>query len=524
MQVYTGPWTKAEAAHLLRRTTFGATNQQILNAVTNGMAATVSSILQMPVVDQPLAYDAGEQVVAQGTTWVNAVYPSDLTQNQQTETARFMSLGAWIAKNMNQEQLCIAEKMVFFWQNHFGVTGIAESRAMYHFLDLLRQHALGDFKQMVKDVTIHPSMLLFLNGATNTIYSPNENYARELLELFTIGKGEQIATGDYSTYTEADVASGAKIFTGYIVSGIKSSTATQATATFTPSYHDNTSKTLSYHFNNQVITGAGASEYSNYIDVIFSQPHVANFICTKLYRYFVNYDITPIVQTDVIDILAQTFISNNYQILPVLQQLFTSDHFYDMSVRGAIIRNPMEMILGVMNPTQTIPNFGLVGDYQMYITLYSVADSMGQSYLIPPSVAGWGAYYQVPSFSKLWINSTYIKKRFDIVSALVYTGVPIGVNTLKMNLLGFLNGLSDPSNAQQVIDDICDVFFPKTIDAVDKLTLKAILTNGLPDFEWTLQYNNYIADPSNSTFYTPVTQRMQALMNVVLKMPQFQTI
>ncbi|MEI8117345.1 MAG: DUF1800 domain-containing protein [Flavobacteriia bacterium] len=524
MQVYTGPWTKAEAAHLLRRTTFGATNQQILAAVSNGMTATVNSILQIPISSEPLAYDAGETIVPQGSSWVNAVYPASQTQNQQTENARFKSLGAWVAKNINQEQLCIAEKMAFFWQNHFGVTATAESRAMYHFLDLLRQNALGNFKQLMKDVTIDPAMLLFLNGATNNVFSPNENYSRELLELFSIGKGNQIATGDYSTYTEVDVAAGAKILTGYTVSGIRSSTETQATASFNPILHDNASKTLSYHFNNQVIAAAGATEYANYIDVIFAQPQVAKYICSKLYRYFVNYDITPAIQTDVIDAMAATFTTNNFEILPVMQQLLTSDHFYDMSVRGAIIRNPIEMIMGVMNPTQTIPNFGLVGDYQTYISIYYVADTMGQSYIVPPSVAGWTAYYQAPAFSKLWINSTYIKKRFDIVSALVFSGVPIGTNVLKLNHLGFLNGLSNPSSAPQVIDDICDVFFPKAIDAADKLTLKLILTGGLPDFEWTIQYTDYSNDPTNPTVFTPVTQRMQALMNVILKMPQFQTI
>lgn len=524
MQIYTGPWTKAEAAHLLRRTTFGATNQQILAAVSNGMNATVNALLQIPTTDQPLAYDAGELVAVQGTTWVNSVYPTNVSQVNQTESARFKSLAAWITKSMNQEQLCIAQKMLFFWQNHFGVTATAESRAMYHFLDLLRQNSLGNFKQLVKDVTIHPAMLLFLNGATNNVYSPNENYSRELLELFTIGKGPQIATGDYSTYTEADVAAGAKILTGYTVNGIKSSTATVATSSFNPLLHDNTSKTLSYHFNNQQIPAAGANEYANYIDVIFQQNQVAHYICTKIYRYFVNYDITPTVQSDVIATLAQTFIANNYEILPVMQQLLTSDHFYDVSMRGAIIRNPLEMIIGAVNPTQTIPNFGLIGDYQMYLALYSAADTMGQGYIEPPSVAGWLAYYQAPAFSKLWINSTYIKKRFDIVSALVFTGVSIGGNVLKMNLLGFLNGLSDPSSAPQVIDDMCDVFFPKAISASDKLQLKAILTNGLPDFEWTIQYNDYLNDPTNSTFFTPVTQRMQAVMNVILKMPQFQTI
>ena len=171
MTPYTGPWTSAEAAHLLRRCTFGATFQDIQSAVQNGLNATLATLFTPSVIDQPLAYDPAEQIVAQGQTWVNAVYPLDNTANQQTEGARMKSLGAWIAKNLNQESLSLNEKMLFFWQNHFGVSTSGDARAMYQYLQLLRQHSLGNVKQLVKDVTVDPCMLLFLNGNTNTVFS-----------------------------------------------------------------------------------------------------------------------------------------------------------------------------------------------------------------------------------------------------------------------------------------------------------------------------------------------------------------
>jgi hypothetical protein len=223
--------------------------------------------------------------------------------------------------------------------------------------------------------------------------------------------------------------------------------------------------------------------------------------------------------------MAQTMITNNYNVLPVLDELFKSEHFYDVSLRGSIIRGPLEMLMGMMNPTESVPNYTLTTNSDLYLTIYALAEGMGQAYAAPPSVAGWPVYYQSPAFSKLWINSTTIKSRFDYAAAFtILTGIPAGSNFFKVNALGFVDGLSNPSDAIQVIDDICDVFFPKAIDAAQKLVLKGILTNGLPDFEWTLQYNDYIGNPGNTAFSDPVKIRIQLVLNRVFKMPEFQTI
>jgi uncharacterized protein (DUF1800 family) len=521
MNPYSGPWTQAEAAHLLRRTTFGATYSQIEQAVGSGLNATLAQLLSLSVLDQPLAYDSQEQIVSLGTTWVNAVYPADATANQQTENARRKSLGAWLMKNINHEQLNLNQKMLFFWQNHFGVTTSGDARAMYQFLSVLQQHALGNVKDLLKAVATDPCMLLFLNGSTNTVYSPNENFGRELLELFTIGKGPQLASGDYGNYTEEDVAAAAKIFTGFTVQGVRSATQTQVSSQFMPLLHDNSTKTLSYHFNGLQISSNGANEHLNYIDVIFNQPETAKYICRKIYRYFVNYDISPWVETNIIAALAQTFINSNFEIQPVLSQLLGSEHFYDSSVRGAIIKSPLEAIFSMLNGTQSLLNFDLQTTAQMYLTMYTVADQMGQEYGAPPSVAGWTAYYQAPAYSKLWINSTYLKKRFDIALLMTTNGLTINGQNFSLNFLGLLNGLSDPSSAPQVIADLCLVFCPKPIDAADQLYLKSLLTGGLPDFEWTLQYNDYLADPNNSVFSLPVTQKVKAVLNTLFRMPQF---
>jgi len=519
---YSGPWTRSEAAHLLRRTLFGPTHQQITSISGIPMSEAVNQLLTIGPVNPPLAFESSETIVPQGQTWVNAVYPSNPTSNQLCEVTRSKSLVAWLMQNINFQGLDISQKMFFFWHNHFGVAYSSDARAAYTYFELLRTNSLGNFKQLVKDVTLDPNMLVFLNGNTNSQTHPNENYSRELLELFTIGKGDQIASGDYSNYTEQDVASGAKILSGYVVQGLRSSTATSASPTFISFFHDSSNKTLSYHFNNAVISNGGAQEYSNYIDVIFQQPEVARHICKKLYRFFVNYDITSEVESTIIPELAQTLISNNYEILPVLQELFTSQHFYDIAYRGSIIRGPLEATFSMLNSTETQINVDLASDYNIYLNIYLACSNMGLDYINPTSVAGWEAFYLAPAFSRLWINSTTIKFRFDISTGLNVFGIPVSGYTLKIDPIPFLNNLSLPSSADAVIDDICELFISKPVDSALHTTLVNILTNYLPTFEWTLQYNEYLSNPNDPAFVDPVRYRVNLVLDRVFKMPHYQ--
>jgi len=520
---YTGTWTTAEAGHLLRRTMFGATFQQIQDAVTNGMNATVSSLMTPPPLTYPLTYSPDEAVASFGSTWVNSMYPA--SNPAPTDNARRASGAAWIIERMNQPNVSIQEKMCLFWVNHFGVDANSEANAVYQYLEILRSSCLGDFKQMIKDITVNPLMLIFLNGGSNNQFSPNENYSRELLELYTVGKGPLIATGDYSTYTEADIAAGAKILTGYLVNDLYSSTVLGPTSAFTPVLHDTSTKTLSSYFGGATVTDQGAAEVDAYIDIIFNHPDFAKHICRKIYRWFVNYDLTGTVESTVISEMAATLIANNFMIQPVMEELLKSEHFYDISVRGAIIKNPLECIMSMFNVSGSVPGFGLATNYEMYLNIYYAAATLGMDYFTPPSVGGWTAYYQTPSYSKLWANSSYIKLRFDIGAYLtVAPGIVVNGDAFKVDALNLLDGLSLPADAPQVIEDLALAFTPKGLSAATKLMLKNILCNGQPDFEWTVQYNDYIADPGNTTVSTPVRQRVELVLYRLFQLPEFQTI
>jgi uncharacterized protein (DUF1800 family) len=522
MDPYAGVWGEDQAAHLLRRTLFGPTFQQIQDTVALGMTNAVDQILGLVPTDPPLTYSVDEAIAPFGQTWVNSVYTSDPLL---TEGARRGSLAAWIIERINKREYSIQEKMCLFWQNHFAATAAFDSRATYNYHELIRTHALGNFKQFVKDVTIDPCMLLFLSGASNNQFSPNENFARELLELYTIGKGPQIGPGDYTNYKEYDIQEAAKILTGWTVSGLLSEVETSTTAVFTPILHDASTKTLSEHFNFAEILPNGQNEYADLVDVVFQQNEVANFICKKIYRWFVNYDLTQIVEDTIIPVMANTFITNNYEVLPVLTQLFKSEHFYDVALRGTIIKNPLEYVFSIMNSTISTPTYAFNENYELYLFAYNGAGILGMDYANPPSVGGWTAYYQAPAFSRLWANSSFIKIRFDISDLLTLAGgINVNGNTWGVNHIGFLDGLSNPSSAPDVIDDMVTVFCTKGLDALKKLTLKAILTNGLPDFEWTIQYNEYLADPTNPTVVDPVKLRIALMLSQLFKMPEFQAI
>jgi len=199
--------------------------------------------------------------------------------------ARYYSLRAWLVeRTIQHQQFSVVEKMTLFWQNHFSCDYPASDlQGDYEYLMLLRDNCLGNFKQLVKDMTIHPIMLRFLNGHSSAKSHSNENYARELFELYTIGKGPQIANGDYTFYTEHDILESAKILTGWRFKDKSSNTLPLISSYFTENRHDNSDKTLSEKFGNTTIKGNGGSEYSDLIDVIFQQDQVARFICKKLF-------------------------------------------------------------------------------------------------------------------------------------------------------------------------------------------------------------------------------------------------
>lgn len=527
IKTYTGIWDENKAAHLLRRTLFGPTYKQIKDTESLGMNATLDSILSLPTQTYPLTVSSDEQIAKIGETWIDKPYPTEIQKIQLTNNKRNESLGCWAMENISKGHFSIIEKMSLFWQNHFAAEDSNDARATYNYINLLRTNALGNFRELVKAVTIDPCMLMFLNGNSNTKNKPNENYSRELLELFSVGKGPQVGLGDYTNFTEEDIKQGAKILTGWNVKGVLSSIETTTSSYFISSKHDISSKTLSPRLGSVVIQNGNEQEYKTYIDHLFSTNVPALFICKKLYRWFVNYDITDEVQKTVIEPLAQLLVESDYEIKPVLKALLSSEHFYDIKIVGTIIKNPLEFLFSLTNSTNSRFNFTTEISYSFLKEIYSFSAVIGMNYFRPPSVGGWTAYYQAPSFTRLWMNSSYVKLRFDVAAYLLTDGFKSKVdsNTIfTINVIDYVQSLSNPKSAQQIVDDTVLVFCPKGLPDQVKNTLKLILTDGQPDFEWTLQYDEFVKDSSNVVKKNAIISRLRLFLSYLFKLPEFQTI
>lgn len=519
---YTGQWTEREASHLLRRTLFCPTYQQIQDATTNGLNTAVSNLLVTQPVPPPLTYDYREAVAAFGQPWHNVVYPA--TNSGDTEQARRRSLGAWLVRNMMEDTQTIQEKMMLFWHNLYSVTESFDARAHYQYFDLIYNHSLGNFKSFVKFMTINPNMLYFLNGNTNTGSNPNENYAREFLELYTVGKADLAGVGDYTHYTEDDVFAGAKIFSGFRIYGFRSSSVAVPYAQFDTARHEMSNKTLSARFNNAVIQEAGVQEFANYVDEVFASSQFGYFVCEEIYRYFVGTHISTLTKNTIIDGMRQTLVNNNFEIKPVMEQLLKSQHFYDVAIRGSLMKSPAEYLMSIYNGTDSKVNIDFDSDHDIWYDIYNRINSEGMNLLNPPSVAGYPAYYQEPGYGKQWVSAVYYQTRTAFIASHVTgNGFYSPNGRFKVDALRFLDGLSNPTNAVDVVNDMCLVFCPKEVSQADKDIIKDVLTDGLPDFEWTIESTDYYNDPTNPVVADPVANRIKATLAAVFDLYMFQT-
>lgn len=518
-------WNAGASAQLLRRTMFGPTRAEIQLAASQTLDATLASLFAaQPLPDPPVGPSPPLQV---GQTWVNL--PFDST-NDGSYAAY---LKAWWIGLIARQGMSIREKMVLFWHNHFSTeyVTVQDSRFMYKQLDLFRRNALGNFRQLVKLVSLDPAMLRYLNGDTSIVGHANENYGRELQELFTIGKGPEIAQGNYTNYTEQDVQAAAKVLTGYSDVGYRVTTDANISSIFTASRHDTTNKQFSSAYGNTLILGrtgtAGANELDDLLDMIFAGAdadgvsRVAKYICRKLYRWFVYYDIDATTEQNIIVPLASIMMANNFEVQPVLDALFRSAHFYDVNNVGCVIKNPVDFIAGTVRQLGIpLPPLTDTGYYRPFNDLRTRAANLEMNVLDPPNVAGWAAYYQVPDFYETWISTTTLPTRGQFTD-LLFTGV----SGLTLDRLAFAKTMSSPGDPFKLIADLADALFPipLTQSQKDYLMYNVMSLKLNDEYEWTTVWNTYWAPGGQTTVNkSNVLKSLDPLLKFMFRMAEFQ--
>lgn len=470
LNTYEGPWTNNEVMHLLKRTMFGARKADVdhfaglsLNDAVDELLNTIRTITP-PIREYGLIEDADsmyeDPTVAIGQTWINDMNTAVTVPSVRTaiNLLRIKSLRSWWAGLMLNQQRSIEEKMVLFWHHHFSVQKeeVENCNYLYRHHELLRNNVLGNVRELTKKVTIDAAMLMHLNGYLNSKRAPDENYARELQELFTVGKGND------SLYTESDVREAARVLTGWRINS-----QTQIPY-LDPDNHDTGSKTFSSFYNNTTISGStdGKAEIDQLINMIFATTECARFICRKLYKWFVYYQIDEETEANIITPLAELLRNSNFEIKPVLSALLKSEHFFDSANQACYIKSPYDFIAGTLREFNVgYPDYtDHVNGYPFFHNVYQRAADMQQDLFQPPDVSGWPAYYQEPMLHEIWVNSNSLPKRASFTDRLISDNI--------LDLNAFVAQTSNPSDPDQVINEVTALLLRYPLTANSKKYIK----------------------------------------------------
>ncbi|MDQ2857907.1 MAG: DUF1800 domain-containing protein [Candidatus Eremiobacteraeota bacterium] len=354
---YSERLSRRQAAHLLRRAAFGGTPAEVDALAGRDARAAVGGLLHPTQPDTQLP-----------------LYP-DVTVLYDIKK-RTPAAENWWLDRMLRTQHPLTEKMALFWHGHFA-TSIRKVPAalMVQQIDLLRSAGLGNFRTLLLSVSRDPAMLVWLDNRYNNRLHPNENYAREVMELFALGLGN---------YTEDDVKSAARAFTGWTLDkGLA--------FTYKDALHDDGVKTF--------LGRTGAFTGENVLDIIVEQPVHQRFICRKLLEYFLYSDPEP----ELIEALAQTYALSGYDVAHTVGTLLRSNVFFSTRAYRALPKSPIEFTIGLLRfmDVRAVPPD----------TIYWLR-RMGQEPLAPPSVKGWDG-------GPTWINTATLLARFNYVNRVV---------------------------------------------------------------------------------------------------------
>ena len=525
LNIYTGTFGEEEIIHLLKRTMFGAAKADVDYFKTKTVVQSVDELLNptAPLPAPPVkeyshasAFVQPDTNVASGTTWVN-----DYNIDGRILNLRRASLKKWWMGVMINQDRSIREKMSLFLHNHFAteINDVFDVNFCYKHHNLLRTNALGNFKTLTKTITTDPAMLVYLNGQVNTANAPDENYGRELQELFCCGKGSG------SQYTEDDVKAAAKVLTGWRTN------ASLISSYFTSSIHDSTNKQFSAFYNNTIIQGktgttAGDLEIDALMTMIFSTQEVAKYICRRLYRWFVYYDIDASVEANIIVPLANIFRLNNYELKPVLSALLKSEHFFDTLSRGSQIKSPVDLTVGMCREFNVLfqPDTDYMTNYGFHNYLVSWCENMQQNIGDPPDVSGWKSYYQAPQFYEIWINADTLPKRNQFTDTMVVSGYTYNGKKIVVDGSEFAKLLPNPSNPNALIDDSLKYLYRIGLSATLKAQIKKdiLLSGQITDGYWTDAWNLFISTPSNVANTTTVKNKLRDLYKYFMDLSEYQ--
>ncbi len=569
----TGALGVVNARHLLRRATFKITNnlvaqyalltpQQALTALLDFASNTPAQALPVRNTDgQPYFPDAANPTVTYDSTYSNSNTVSAYFLNNAVRTPTL----EW--------------KLTWFLHSIFTSDYNSSFVWYYDYLSLLRTYCAGSYKELAYKITLNPRMLLYLDNRYNSNTAPNENYAREFLELFTILKGPQIAAGNYTNYTELDVVQAAKVLTGFRLNtnvalrpnysdlGATANTGGYApnpsvanagwayTATNIPtgyavaSAHATGNKTFSPAFGNTVITGSNATtgtytiydELQSFINMVFNQNATAENLARRLYRFFVNRKVTPEIETDIIAPLVTQLKSVQggvtYNLGAAVRLLLESQHFYDEDdttpgdeILGDLVRSPLELHLHTLSMGEVAlphPVNQYATAYGFWVAQISAMSTENLPLFNPFSVNGYAPFKEAPDYDKLWLTISSLKQRYGSWVDSLLNGVTYSGTKIRLDAAEFVRTnaqFSAPGNSTQLVADFYNLLFITPPSGSRDLYFSNKLLGGLTATNWLNTWNAWAANPTSTSLKLSVTTAINRLVKAMIQSREFQVL
>ncbi len=427
-------WNHAAAAHLLGRAGFGATPMEVVSFFKLGRAQAIQAVLTVPPVAEPPQLDPDDKPPYSG---IASMTPADklifIKKNQQRDRLELQTIRQWWIGQMLQPPSAFLEKATLFWHGHFAtsVQKVKSAGMMLQQNQLLRKFAFGNFRDMVKAISCDPAMVIWLDLQQSRNGAPNENFARELMELFTLGIGH---------YSEDDIKASARAFTGYRTQR------RQGGFDYYEDQHDATEKTF--------MGKTGRFSGDDIIDIIFQQPACATFICEKLWTFYASENPEP----GIVAGLANTLRKSDYELRPVMKEMFGSEAFYNAQSMGTQIKSPTQLVTQTCLTLECPPPPGF--------SLKFIMTSLGQLLFAPPNVKGWDG-------NRAWINTATLASRQQFTDALVGLGDKQKGGFQSKVPLGKLVTNETLNDSAKLIDDLTHRLISTGIDQATRAELIA---------------------------------------------------
>jgi len=452
------PWDMQKVAHLYRRADFGATPEMIKEALQKTPEQVVNQIIT----------EASNTTTTPAPAW-GYWYKTEMEANGVKNS---VAINQTWKDQMTTDFLegNLRDRLTLFWSNHFVTqsTQYVGAANAFQYYNLLQRHSIGNFKEFTAEIGLGKAMLEYLNGNENKKESPNENYARELYELFTLG----VDNG----YTQDDITETSRALTGY-----NSQPEAWGPYVFNEEDFDNNEKTI--------FGQTGNWGYDDVINILFEQhpDKIAIFICGKLYQYFVDHEINEIIVKELADI----FLANDFEIAPVLSRLFKSEHFFDSSTFGVLIKSPIDLMIPFVKELELE-----YSSFPIITRIKYASEDLGQNLLDPIDVKGWRR-------DTSWIASNTLIARWDYLELFLrqaWVSNKTVFQKFAVNIMGGdqASNYNDPDLiSKTIVDHLLPNSFTDNATEYEEALIsfkRKIPENYFDDGSWNLSWEDEVID------------------------------